>query len=92
MPVLDGLVEVIRGLRTGTKVLVEGHTDDSGNPAYDLDLSFRRARAVVEYLRGRGVPAERLDFAGRGAKQPLAPGRSPEARALNRRVEFRLVQ
>jgi len=92
MPVLDGLAEVISGLRTGTKVIVEGHTDDSGNPAYDLDLSFRRARAVVEYLRGRGVPADRLDFVGRGTKQPLAPGRSPEARALNRRVEFKLVR
>jgi len=92
MPVLDGLAEVISGLRAGTKVIVEGHTDDSGNPAYDLDLSFRRARAVVEYLRGRGVPADRLDFVGRGTKQPLAPGRSPEARALNRRVEFKLVR
>jgi outer membrane protein OmpA-like peptidoglycan-associated protein len=92
MPILDGLADVIAGLRTETKVLVEGHTDDSGNPAYDLDLSFRRARAVVEYLRGRGVPADRIDFVGRGAKQPLAPGRSPEARALNRRVEFKLVR
>ena len=92
MPVLDGLAEVITGLRAGTKVVVEGHTDDSGNAAYDLDLSFRRARAVVEYLRGRGVPENRLDFVGRGAAQPLAPGRSPEARALNRRVEFKLVR
>jgi outer membrane protein OmpA-like peptidoglycan-associated protein len=92
VPVLDGLADVIKGLRAGTKVLVEGHTDDSGNAAYDLDLSYRRARAVVAYLRGRGVAAESIDFVGRGATQPLAPGRSAEARALNRRVEFKLVR
>ena len=67
-PVLDELAGVIRGLAAGTKVVVEGHTDDSGNAAYNLDLSHRRARAVVEYLHARGVPAERLDYVGYGGR------------------------
>jgi outer membrane protein OmpA-like peptidoglycan-associated protein len=91
-PVLDSLAAVIRELPSGTKVVVEGYTDDAGNADYNLDLSHRRARAVVEYLRASGVPAERLDFTGYGATRPLGPNDSPEGRALNRRVEFLLVQ
>jgi outer membrane protein OmpA-like peptidoglycan-associated protein len=91
-PVLDQLAEVIRGLPDGTKVVVEGHTDDGGSPAYNLDLSHRRARAVVEYLRARGVPEARLDFVGYGATRPIGPNDSPEGKALNRRVEFLLVR
>jgi len=91
-PVLDQLAEIIRTLGPGVKVVVEGHTDDSGNAAYNLDLSHRRARAVVTYLKARGVPADRLDATGHGAARPLAPNDSPEGRALNRRVEFLLVR
>jgi outer membrane protein OmpA-like peptidoglycan-associated protein len=90
MPVLDQVAAVIRGLRRGLKVIVEGHTDDAGTPAHNLDLSHRRARAVVEYLRARGVDPERLDYVGLGATKPLGPNDSPEGRALNRRVEFRI--
>jgi outer membrane protein OmpA-like peptidoglycan-associated protein len=91
-PVLDQLAEIIATLAPGVMVLVEGHTDDSGNAAYNLDLSHRRARAVVAYLQARGVPADRLDATGHGAARPLAPNDSPEGRALNRRVEFLLVR
>jgi outer membrane protein OmpA-like peptidoglycan-associated protein len=91
-PVLDQLADVIRTLGPGVRVLVEGHTDDTGNAAYNVDLSHRRARAVVEYLAARGVPRARLDFNGYGASRPLAPNDSPEGRALNRRVEFLLLR
>jgi outer membrane protein OmpA-like peptidoglycan-associated protein len=91
-PVLDELADVIRGLPAGTKVVVEGHTDDSGNAQYNLDLSHRRARAVVEYLRARGVPQDRLDYVGYGATRPIGPNDTPEGRVLNRRVEFGLVR
>jgi outer membrane protein OmpA-like peptidoglycan-associated protein len=91
-PVLDELADVIRGLPAGSKVVVEGHTDDSGNAEYNLDLSHRRARAVVEYLRARGVPQDRLDYVGYGATRPIGPNDTPEGRVLNRRVEFVLVR
>jgi outer membrane protein OmpA-like peptidoglycan-associated protein len=90
--VLDQLAGVIRTLGPGVRVLVEGHTDDSGNAAYNVDLSHRRARSVVTYLVARGVPAAQLDFTGHGASRPLAPNDSPEGRALNRRVEFLLMR
>jgi outer membrane protein OmpA-like peptidoglycan-associated protein len=89
-PSLDRIAEAIESLPEGRVVRVEGHTDDSGNAAYDLDISYRRARAVVEYLKGRGVPAERLKYRGYGATRPVAKGATPDVRALNRRVELAL--
>lgn len=91
MPLLDQVATVIQQLDPALRVRIEGYTDDQGNPQYNVDLSFRRARAVVEYLVGRGVPRERLDYRGYGPQHPVAPNDSPEGRALNRRVEFTIV-
>lgn len=67
--------------------LVEGHTDASGTPGYNLDLSQRRARAVVRYLKERGVDTAKLDPRGYGQTKPLVPDRFS---GENRRVETRL--
>jgi outer membrane protein OmpA-like peptidoglycan-associated protein len=90
-PLLDQVAAVIQQLSPRLRVRIEGHTDDHGNPQYNLDLSFRRARAVVEYLAGRGVPRDRLEFRGYGSQHGVAPNDSPEGRALNRRVEFTII-
>ena len=90
-PLLDELARTLQRLPAHKRVRVEGHTDDAGNPEHNIDLSYRRARAVVEYLKARGVPASRLDYAGYGGQRPLADNRTPEGRALNRRVQFSLI-
>lgn len=87
-PSLDRIAEAILSLPPGRVVRVEGHTDDSGDADYDLDISYRRARAVVEYLKAHGVPEARLKYRGYGATQPVAKGDTPDVRALNRRVEL----
>jgi outer membrane protein OmpA-like peptidoglycan-associated protein len=91
MPLLDEVAAVINQLPPELRVRIEGHCDDQGNPNYNLDLSFRRARAVLEYLVGRGVPRERLEYRGYGSQHPVAPNDTPEGRALNRRVEFTIL-
>ncbi|MDQ3035484.1 MAG: OmpA family protein [Myxococcota bacterium] len=91
MPLLDQVAAVMQQLSPDLRVRIEGHTDEHGNPQYNLDLSFRRARAVLEYLAGRGVPRERLEFRGYGSQHGVAPNDSPEGRALNRRVEFTII-
>jgi outer membrane protein OmpA-like peptidoglycan-associated protein len=88
---LDALAATLKSLPGHPRLRVEGHTDDSGNPQYNIDLSYRRARAVVAYLRAQGVDPNQLEYVGRGSSQPIAPNDSADGRALNRRVEFVLV-
>ena len=90
-PILDQLADVIRALDPSLRIRVDGHTDDTGDAEYNVDLSYRRARAVVEYLVARGVPRARLEYHGYGAAQPQAPNDDPASRALNRRVEFTIL-
>jgi outer membrane protein OmpA-like peptidoglycan-associated protein len=62
-----------------------------GNDESNLALSQKRAAAVVTYLLGKGIASTRLDSAGFGETQPVAPNETDEGRALNRRVEFVIV-
>ncbi|MBY0364044.1 MAG: OmpA family protein [Phreatobacter sp.] len=67
---------------------VEGHTDSDGNPAQNVDLSHRRAQAVVALLVRQGVEASRLLSEGHGASRPLVANDSPANKARNRRIEI----
>jgi outer membrane protein OmpA-like peptidoglycan-associated protein len=91
LPTLDVMAAAIKALPGHARVRVEGNTDDSGDAQANIDLSYRRARAVVEYLKAQGVPSSQLEYVGRGASQPLAPNLTVEGRALNRRVEFVVI-
>ncbi|MGD9916960.1 MAG: OmpA family protein [Paenirhodobacter sp.] len=71
-----------------TTTQVIGHTDNTGDAAYNQRLSQQRAQAVVEVLVGAGVPRSRLVAVGRGEDQPIASNLTAEGRAQNRRVEF----
>ncbi len=70
-------------------VEVEGHTDSVADPAYNLDLSQRRAESVRAYLESRGVAPSRLRARGYGETRPVASNDTPEGRSRNRRVELR---
>ncbi|MGI9594658.1 MAG: OmpA family protein [Acidimicrobiales bacterium] len=69
-------------------VTVVGHTDSTGGDVYNLELSLRRANAVVDELVANGVASERLKPRGDGANVPVGDNATPEGRALNRRIEF----
>ncbi|HMX40302.1 MAG TPA: OmpA family protein, partial [Saprospiraceae bacterium] len=77
-------------LQQQPKMAIEivGHTDDLGNDAYNLDLSRRRAKAVMQYLLDNKIPASRLRSKGEGEAKPIATNATDEGRAQNRRVEF----
>ena len=73
--------------------ILEGHTDDSGPEAYNLDLSSRRAIAVREALINEfNVPSTQLTAIGSGSAAPVKPNSSAEGRAYNRRVAVRFVR
>lgn len=71
------------------KVEIGGHTDSDGKDEYNLTLSEKRAKAVMDYLVKKGVPAEQLTFKGYGETQPIADNTTPEGKAQNRRVELK---
>lgn len=70
-----------------TEILILGHTDGMGSELHNLRLSIRRAEAVTEYLRGRGIALTRLQADGRGESEPVADNGTEAGRAKNRRVE-----
>ncbi|WP_165699384.1 OmpA family protein [Hymenobacter jejuensis] len=87
-------LERLQKLLTETPALrleISGHTDNVGNAAYNKDLSQRRAKAVVDYLIGKGIDKGRLTFAGYGDTQPVAPNTNKQGRQLNRRTEFKVT-
>jgi outer membrane protein OmpA-like peptidoglycan-associated protein len=70
-------------------IAIAGHTDSQASDAYNVDLSRRRAQAVVGWLRLKGIDEARLTAQGFGESQPVADNASEAGRALNRRVEVR---
>ena len=90
-PILDEVANTMRRNADILRMRVEGYTDDRGTPEYNLDLSYRRARSVMEYLVTRGVERGRLEFAGYGREHSVAGNDSPEGQSLNRRVEFTIL-
>ncbi|MCU0699496.1 MAG: OmpA family protein [Myxococcaceae bacterium] len=90
-PLLDEVAKVLQANPGVGPVLIEGHTDNVGPKAFNLDLSKRRAKAVEDYLVGRGIAKERLRSDGFGMERPIVPNDSPINRAKNRRTEFKLV-
>jgi len=74
------------------RVQVQGHTDAQGSDESNLDLSDRRAAAVMRYLLDQGVAEERLQSRGFGEQVPIADNSTDAGRAQNRRVEFRILE
>ena len=71
-----------------TTIVVAGHTDSTGQAAYNQALSERRAAAVRDYLVSQGVSPSRIQTVGYGMRQPVATNATEAGRAQNRRVEL----
>lgn len=70
------------------RVLLIGHTDDTGNSKLNADLSERRALEVAKLFREAGVPDNQIYYQGAGETLPIASNDTPEGQAKNRRVEI----
>lgn len=74
------------------EIEITGHADATGPEAYNLKLSEKRARAVVNYLAKQGVGEARLSVAFLGESEPIAPNTTADGRRKNRRVEFKIIK
>ena len=89
-PVLDSVALVTKEYNK-TMVQVYGYTDNTGTAATNNALSLRRANAVSNYLRLRGVDGNRIITDGLGSSNPIASNATAAGREQNRRVEIVLI-
>ena len=88
-PVLNDLATVAYQC-PGSRIIIGGHTDASGDRTINLRLSKARAEAVERFFNLAGIPAERMQSVAYGDSQPIASNATPEGRAANRRITFDL--
>jgi outer membrane protein OmpA-like peptidoglycan-associated protein/uncharacterized protein with von Willebrand factor type A (vWA) domain len=91
-PILDAVAATMQGNPSIQLIEIQGHTDERGDDAYNLDLSDRRAKAVMAYLVNKGVEAKRLTAQGYGETQPLDRRHNEAAWRKNRRVTFLIIK
>lgn len=84
---LNKLINVLKEY-PDTNIEIQGHTDSKGSEKYNMSLSRRRAGAVSQFLRNRGLASSRLTTKGYGESAPVADNGSDDGRAQNRRVTF----
>ncbi|MEL6343676.1 MAG: OmpA family protein, partial [Myxococcota bacterium] len=88
IPLLDDLATVLQEYPEIRRLRIEGHTDSRGDASANLDLSEKRAQAVMEYLISRGIEPTRLRTEGLGESRPLDTRASLLAYERNRRIEL----
>jgi OOP family OmpA-OmpF porin len=89
-PILENAYVLLRD-EPDITIEIAGHTSSDGNPTRNMWLSLERAKAVETYLVGRGIDDARIQTVGHGADEPIASNATEEGRALNRRIEFRIL-
>ena len=92
LPVLDTVVDLLKGNTGVQKVEVQGHTDNVGGDSANLTLSQKRAESVVAYLASKGVARDRLTAKGYGETVPLFSNKTASGRDQNRRVQFVILE
>ena len=92
LPLLDKVKQII-ALFPESRLVIEGHTDDRGEPASNTQLSEKRAFAIMQYLRqAMSIPSDRIRAIGYGSEKPIASQATTEGRAKNRRIDIVIMQ
>ncbi len=88
---LDKIIEIMKR-NPSYRLLIVGHTDNSGSAAFNKALSLNRANAVKTYMVGKAIAPTRFITKGYGPDRPIADNTSPEGKQRNRRVEMTIVK
>ena len=73
------------------KILITGHTDDSGSESFNMQLSFQRAVAIKAWLTENGIESSRISCAGKGLEIPIENNLDEHNKSVNRKVEFEII-
>jgi outer membrane protein OmpA-like peptidoglycan-associated protein len=75
------------------RLIIVGHTDDVGSDQYNIALSYRRAKAIRQYLiNNYKIDPRKVTALGKGEREPVSTNATERGRQLNRRVEFRIFR
>ncbi len=88
---LDLIADIMKEFKD-SNFSIDGHTDSQGSNKLNQTLSENRAKAVLDYLIGKGIPTNRLSSKGFGEDNPIASNKTSKGRAQNRRVEINLAK
>jgi outer membrane protein OmpA-like peptidoglycan-associated protein len=88
---IEEIDKIIRNIDSKSTIEISAHTDDIGAEDINQKLSQKRAESVVNYLIAKGIDKSRLVAKGYGESMPKVPNDTPKNRALNRRVEFKVI-
>jgi outer membrane protein OmpA-like peptidoglycan-associated protein len=86
---LDRITDYAHDCQNAT-IAITGHTDSSGDEAWNQQLSLARAQAVADHIAASGIDSARLVVEGMGSSIPVADNSTVQGRELNRRIEFEL--
>jgi outer membrane protein OmpA-like peptidoglycan-associated protein len=90
---MQEIIKVIKDNAHIKKLAIEGHTSSEGSDKYNLKLSDKRAKAVLEYLVKKGeLPKEMFTAKGFGESKPIKDESTEEGKEANRRVEFNITE
>jgi len=89
---LDALVQKLKAEPNGAYIEIEGHTDNAGPKELNYKLGLERAEAVKRYLyEQHQVPLHKISVISYGEEKPIAPNKTKEGRAQNRRVVIKVL-
>ncbi len=89
---IDALVAKLKAEPNGAYIEIEGHTDSAGSPQTNYKLGLDRAEAVKRYLyEQHQVPLHRINVISYGEDKPIAPNKTKDGRAQNRRVVIKVL-
>lgn len=83
---LDKMLQILEANPT-FRVIITGHTDDTGSAVYNQSLSLKRSLSIKTYLISKGIQSDRITCIGKGESKPIVPNTSEEGRRINRRTE-----
>lgn len=87
---LNRMARVLGGIHD-LRVKVTGHTDAVGTDEYNIGLSERRAKAILDYFKKQGIEPEKLEIEFKGEREPVDSNATPDGKQRNRRVDFEFI-
>ncbi|MEN9997210.1 MAG: hypothetical protein RI922_200 [Bacteroidota bacterium] len=89
-PFLDKMIRIVDG-HSDIRIKVTGHTDADGSEEYNVELSKKRAEALINYFVSHGLSKDRIEIDFKGEKDPIDSNDTPEGKQHNRRVDFAFI-